>query len=259
MAFRSFDDSFRQSLRTRRLVASFAAACAVLAASSLAVVAADARAPARSAEEVLLPVQFQPELPEAESPPEPPAVEPPPSAPMVVPPKIKLNPAAPPPAPLKAPNQVPSSRPEEADPSQDKGVGGVRASDHPQVEPGGTGAGLPEASAQRPPVSSAPPPEPPKQPVAISEGTVPPSPLSTPLPGYPSELKSQGVETRVVCRIKISESGAVTGGTCFQGDTRFHAACVAALRTWRFKPAVGPGGTPVPFVKTVVFPFQIRP
>ena len=65
-----------------------------------------------------------------------------------------------------------------------------------------------------------------------------PTPIRTPQPEYPAELRAQNVEGTVVLAVSIDEKGEVA--TCEvtkSTDKRFEAAAVEAVRKWKFNPA----------------------
>ena len=72
-----------------------------------------------------------------------------------------------------------------------------------------------------------------------------PTPIRTPQPEYPAELRALNVEGTVILAVSIDEKGGVT--TC-EGtkstDKRFEAAAVEAVRKWKFRPATK-NNTPV--------------
>jgi protein TonB len=117
---------------------------------------------------------------------------------------------------------------------------------------GGTGAGtgrvVPAPTASAPPAPRV---------VALSEDTEPPVPIAQAQPVYPPALKAEGVEGFVVVRFIVTEAGAVDDVRIVKGDPRFNDAVLAAVKTWRFKPATSQG-RPVPYPKTMKIPFKIR-
>jgi protein TonB len=72
-----------------------------------------------------------------------------------------------------------------------------------------------------------------------------PTPIRTPQPQYPAELRNLHVEGTVLLAITIDQEGGVT--TCEvtkSTDKRFESAAIEAVRKWRFRPATK-NNTPV--------------
>jgi protein TonB len=113
--------------------------------------------------------------------------------------------------------------------------------------------------APKPPPPPPPPKAPPKPsgPIRITEEVTPPEPISQPKPEYPAALKAEGIEGVVMVRLVISETGEVSEAKVLKGPDEFHATCLSAVRTWRFKPALL-DGKPVSVVKIVRIPFKLR-
>ena len=215
-------------------------------------------APEPAAEEEVIDVKLAPSV--APEPPKPP------------PPPIAEAPKAPPsgPAPRKAivaPTAVPTEAPPESDKpppprsgedeyADGKGgvVGGVA---------GGTGTGTVAVAAAPPPPPPAPPPPPPppppraQGPIALPENATAPVALATPAPQYPAGAKADGITATVVVKFVVSETGEVTNVAIVRGHPLFDAVVLAAVRTWRYQPAVFEG-RPVAVFKNVRIPFTIK-
>jgi len=194
---------------------------------------------------------------------------PPPKSP---PPPVVEAPRAPPPGPaprkaIVAPTAVPTEAPPESDKTppprsgtdeyaDGKGgvVGGVA---------GGTGTGTVAVAAAPPPPpppAPAPPPLPPPKaqgPISLPENATPAVALSTPAPQYPAGAKADGITATVVVRFDIGEGGEVTNVVIVRGHPLFDAAVLAAVRTWRYRPAVFEG-RPLAVTKSVRIPFTIK-
>lgn len=257
MPFESFVAREQVSWHQRRLAASSLLSAGLLAAAlAVASRGSTSEAPPRPAETIdeVLDVKLasKPAAPEPA-----PVAAPAPAA--LVPRTVKINPDAPPPRPLEAPREVPKEKPREADPSQDRGVSGV----HEGGDVAGRGAGTrgtgtaPPAPAPTPtPTPSAPPPPPPRV-TTISEDTEPPVPVAQPRPQPPAEFVAAGEDAVVVVKFEVTEAGDVTNVRIVKGHPLLDAAVLAAVRTWRFKPAMSQG-KPVAYPKTVKLPFRIR-
>jgi periplasmic protein TonB len=202
---------------------------------------------------------------------------------LVLPPPPEPEPPPPPPKPLEVPKPKPAAKreiakiekaPEPPPPEPPKptppapaplGLGQPKGPAKPGQATvssgslggavGGTGTGTGRV-VPAPTASAAPPP--PKV-VALSEDTEPPVAAgANAMPAYPAALKSEGVEGFVVVRFIITEAGAVDDLRIVKSsDPRFNDAVLAAVKTWRFKPATSQG-RPVPYPKTIKIPFKIR-
>lgn len=194
-------------------------------------------------------------------PPPPPVakVEPPPPPP---PPKPKLAPKpavakAPPPAtplvapaPIVAPSTVPLEKPPEAEQqtvaAAPIAVGGTGAL-VPGGVVGGTGTGdtLAGGGGRVAPIN-------------LPETGTPPEPLSSNvLPEYPSDARAKGLEGMVILKGVVELDGRVTGLKVMRGEEPFATAALAAVRTWRFKPAVV-GGQPTAVYRIFKVPFRLK-
>jgi len=74
-----------------------------------------------------------------------------------------------------------------------------------------------------------------------AEGTdfdVRPTPVKTPPPDYPSNLKKTGVSGVVALRVEIDETGAVVGCVVTKSsNVEFEQPAVDAVKNWKFTPA----------------------
>jgi len=124
-----------------------------------------------------------------------------------------------------------------------------------------------EAPKQAPAVASAPPPPPPppvvrerpavKKPIRLTEDMPKPVQLVTKTPDYPSDAKSAGIEGVVIVRYVIGEDGSVRDVKALKGPPELQAACVEAVKTWRFQPIIV-DGSPQAVVRMARFPFRIK-
>ncbi|PTY06399.1 hypothetical protein DB347_13315 [Opitutaceae bacterium EW11] len=72
-----------------------------------------------------------------------------------------------------------------------------------------------------------------------------PVPVKTPPPEYPAAMRQEGVAGTVAVKVVVDETGAVTECTVSKSTNRaFEEPALAAVRTWKFKPATK-DGTPV--------------
>ncbi|WP_164011324.1 TonB family protein [Pyxidicoccus trucidator] len=199
-------------------------------------------------------------------PPPPPVVEvkpppPPPPPPPAPKPKLAPKPApiakAPPPAaptvapaPLVAPDAVPLTKPPEAEretvAAAPIAVGGTGA-----LVPGGIvggtgiGQGLAGGGGRVAPIN-------------LPESATPPEPLESNLiPEYPSEARSKGQEGLVILKGVVEVDGRVTQLKVMRGDEPFASAALAAVKAWRFRPAVV-SGQPTAVYRIFKVPFRLK-
>jgi len=181
-----------------------------------------------------------------QEPPPPPPVEiraePPPAAAPVVRPdqKIRKLDKPPPPKELVAPKEMPKNVPQEADPSQDKGIAvyGEGKGDPAGLE-GGT-AGLNAAAA-----------------VALPDDADPPLPVAANVkPDYPQEARANSRTGTVVLKVVILANGAVADVQVMRGDEPFVSAALAAVRTWKYTPARYKG-QPIAVYRIIQIPFKL--
>ena len=184
-----------------------------------------------------------------EPPPPPPPVEvkrePPPAAAPVVRPdqKIRRLDKPPPPKELVAPKDMPTDKPAEADPSQDKGVAvyGEGQGDPAGLE-GGSAGGV--AGGQ---VGA----------IALPEDAVPPAPDdANRVPPYPQEARAEGRTGTVILKVVIRADGVVTDVQVMRGDEPFVSAALAAVKTWKYKPALYKG-QPITVYRIIQIPFKL--
>ena len=102
-----------------------------------------------------------------------------------------------------------------------------------------------------------PPPPRKKKAIRVTEDVTPPVALSQGMPAYPAAARTAGVEGTVIVTYVVTEAGEVTAVKAVRGPPELMAVCEAAVRSWRFKPAVL-DGTPVAVRRTARFPFRIK-
>jgi periplasmic protein TonB len=245
--------------RQRRLAIGYAAGVLVIGALVGVAATVKAAAPPREEEEVL-----DVKLAKAPEPPPPAPPPPPPPTPVEAKPK-PVGPIAR--KAIVAPTAVPTEAPPESDKpakpptgpdeyADGKGgkKGGIAGGD-----PNGVANGAPGGTGTAPAVVPPPPPPAPKGPIAVTEDMTPASPVSTPDPPVPAEARSQGISATVVVRFTITESGAVTNVTIARGShPLLDPVILAAVRSWRYKPALSADGRPVATRKTKVFRYNFK-
>ncbi|MBE4750413.1 energy transducer TonB [Corallococcus sp. ZKHCc1 1396] len=196
-----------------------------------------------------------PPLPVVEVKPPPPPPPPVKVTPRAAPPAVAR--AAPPPAapvtapaPLKAPDAVPLDKPPEAEKevvaAAPMAVGGTGT-----LVPGGVVGGVGSGEGMAIGGGRA-------QPINLPESATPPEPLSANLlPEYPSDARSKGQEGLVILKGVVEVDGRVTGLKVMRGDEPFASAALAAVRTWRFRPAVV-SGQPTAVFRIFKVPFRLK-
>jgi protein TonB len=237
MDFGSWTDQRLDTLRLRRLFVGWVVgAISVVAGMSFMILTSKGVAAEEEVDDGPIEVQLAKE-PEPEPPPPPP---PPPDV------------AKPAPRPkLVTPTTISDEKLEEKEPPKD-----LQTSEKMEEEPK-------EAPAV---VSAAPPPPPPpvvrerptvKKPVRLTEDMPKPVQLVTKTPEYPSEAKSAGIEGVVIVRYVIAEDGSVRDVKALKGPPELQAACIEAVKTWRFQPIII-DGSPHAVVRMARFPFRIQ-
>lgn len=122
------------------------------------------------------------------------------------------------------------------------------------------------APSAAPAVVEAPPPPPPPKPklvekprgpIRVTEDVTPPAALSQTMPEYPPSVKAAGIDGVVIVKFVVTETGLVTDMKVLKGPPELHAVCLAAMKSWRFKPAIFEG-KPVAVVRTHRFKFRIK-
>lgn len=238
--FRGFDKT-SDDRRAGRLVLSALVAAMVLGSAGYAVVAfASGRAPIEEEPEVDVTFRKEAEPPPVVAPPPPPAVPKDMKVTRVKTPR--------PVASLAPAKEVEKTAHEEADPTDDAveipdGEGG------PGGQEGGTGH-----------VEPPPPPPPPKRaaPVNIAENDTPPIALDdNEQPEYPAAARAKGLEGLVILKVGISDSGKIISIQAMKGEEPFLSAALAAVKKWRYRPAVHPDGQVFAAFMVVKIPFRL--
>ena len=99
----------------------------------------------------------------------------------------------------------------------------------------------------------------PSGPTRVLEDDTPPQIIGVQTkPDYPGSAKAAGLEGVVIVKYVISEAGFVTDAKVIKGPPEFHEACLTAVRTWRFKPALDFSGKPKAVTKLARFPFKLK-
>ena len=208
-------------------------------------------------EEQGLDVVFRPPEPPPPPPP-PPVAAPPPSAPMVSAPKHlkrKVVDTPPPPPTMAVRAVVPDAPAPEADAKDDAVAAAPPGEGDAAGLEGGTGdtPGTKMASLGPPPPPVARP-----RPVQLPENATPPQPdPGNRPPEFPAEMRAAGKGDVVILKVVITERGTVEQIKVMKGSEPFVSAALAAVRSWKFSPAIHEG-RPIPVFKIVKIPFQLK-
>ena len=241
---RAFGAYAAEGQTPRQWLASIAASCAIyVGLGVLAIVIGSATK--KIVEEQAVDLKFVEKI--VEEPPPPPPVEvktePPPVAAPVVRPdqKIRRLDKPPPPKELVAPKEMPQAAPQEADPSQDKGIAvyGDGEGDPAGLE-GGTAGGAVGGQA-----------------MALPEDADPPMPSDgNRVPAYPQEARAAGKMGTVVLKVVINADGSVAEVKVLRGEEPFVSAAVEAVKTWKYTPAHYKGQA-ITVYRIIQIPFKL--
>jgi protein TonB len=94
----------------------------------------------------------------------------------------------------------------------------------------------------------------------LREVARPPAVLAQGTPEYPRQARFDRIEGTVVLRVIVGADGRVEEGSIkvVRSVPALDAAAIAAIRAWRFSPALGPSGRPARVVIEVPFQFSLR-
>ena len=247
--FEGFDR--RKDGRTRRRLALTTGASLILYVGIGGAVLAFAGQAARAPEPDEIDVSFAP-------PPPPPVAAAPPPPPPPVPKGVEVKKVARPlPRPaLAAPEEMPTEKPAELDPAS---AAPIEIGDG---APGGTEGGTGPVTAAPAPAPAPAPPTPTvvrrAEPINLPETATPPTPAADNVqPEYPADARAAGREGQVILKIVVSERGEVTRVDVLRGDEPFAAAAIAAVKRWRYSPALV-DGQPAAVFRIVKIPFRIK-
>ena len=196
-------------------------------------------------------VTFVEKVMKPEPPPPPPVVEaklqPPPAAAPVVPKDMKVRKLdkPPPPKELVAPKEMPKEAPQEADPSQDKGI--AVYGEPGQGDPAGLEGGM-QGGVAGGHVGA----------IALPEDAEPPMPAkSNTVPTYPQEARAAGRTGTVILKVVILADGRVADVQVMRGEEPFVSAAVHAVKGWRYEPARYKG-QPITVYRIIQIPFKLN-
>lgn len=246
----NFDDWARPKVdqeRRSRLLLGYLVGLGVVSSTGAFIVLTSNQAKAVERDEVVLEAQLAREP------------EPPPEPEPEIAPKPKAEAPKPPPSPKVAvPKEVPKEPLKEAEANQAQ----LADDSDPFQRDAKLEESKPTASAEivvttPPPPRAAPKPEK-KVPIRVTEEVTPPVAMAgNARPEYPAEARAAGIEGIVLVKYVVTESGSVADVKVFKGPPELANVCVAAVRSWRFTPALLEG-KPVSVVRIARFPFKIR-
>jgi protein TonB len=179
--------------------------------------------------------------------PEPPPIieeqpKPAPAAAPVIPKDMKVRKLdqPPPPKALTAPKEMPKEVPQEADPSQDKGI--AVYGEPGEGDPAGLEGGMVGGRAA----------------IALPEDADPPLPAkSNQPPPYPQEARAAGKMGTVVLKVIILANGKVADVQVLRGEEPFVSAAVRAVKQWQYEPARYKG-QPITVYRIIQIPFKLN-
>ena len=249
-------------LATRRLAASTGAALSFLALIGVGMATIGGREIVKELEKKVdvsfRPLPPPPPPPPVELPKPKPAAPPPPKAKAPPPPKSVTTPPAAAPAPVAAPaaivapKDVPLEKAPEAD--ADQAVPALAMAVGGTGDGSGTGSANGVAGGTGTDVGAAAP----ARPINLPENAVPPKPRADNLdPEFPAEAKAAGKQGEVILKIVVTAEGRVGAVKVMRGEEPFVAAALAAVKTWRFEPALV-DGEPTSVFRILKIPFRIR-
>jgi protein TonB len=183
-----------------------------------------------------------PPVPVAEVKPPPP---PPPPKPKAKPPPTVAAPAA-----MVAPTEIPVEKPPEADEANAVAAAPIAVGGTGQLVAGAlvTGVDSPGVAggSLRP------------KPINLPEAATPPRELSSNLlPEFPADMRAKGQEGLVILKLVVEVDGRVGNVQVMRGEEPFVSAALAAVKTWRYEPALVEG-QPTAVFRIVKVPFRLK-
>jgi TonB family protein len=96
----------------------------------------------------------------------------------------------------------------------------------------------------------------PSGPIRRAEGVLRGNAINRVTPEYPQEATAARIQGDVVCEILIDQEGKVVEAKILGGPPELHAAALAAVRQWTFKPTLL-NGKPVRVIGEITFRFNL--
>jgi protein TonB len=123
---------------------------------------------------------------------------------------------------------------------------------------GGVPGGLGKAAPPPPPKPKAEKKVAKSGPIMQPENATVPKPMGgNALPAYPEDARSAGLEGDVFLKIVINEDGSVGDIEVKKGDEPFVSAAIAAVKTWKYSPALL-DGKPIAVYRVIKVPFKLK-
>lgn len=107
-----------------------------------------------------------------------------------------------------------------------------------------------------PPPDTSPSSDIPSGPIRRAEGVLRDKAVNRVTPEYPEEATAARIQGDVVCEILIDEEGKIVEAKVLSGPPELHAASLAAVRQWTFKPTLI-NGKPVEVIGVITFRFNL--
>jgi protein TonB len=177
-------------------------------------------------------------------------VKPPPPPPK---PKAKPPPPAPTvaaPAAMVAPTEIPVETPPEADAANAVAAAPIAVGGTGQLVAGAIVTGVDSPGVAGGPLRA--------RPINLPEAATPPKELSSNLlPEFPADMRARGQEGLVILKLVVEVDGRVTNIQVMRGEEPFVSAALAAVKTWRYEPALV-DGQPTAVFRIVKVPFRLK-
>ena len=160
--------------------------------------------------------------------------------------KVRKLEKPPPPKEMVAPKEMPKDAPQEADPSQDKGV--AVFGEGGKGDPAGLEGGVAQGGVVGGQVGGA---------IALPEDAVAPVPASgNVIPPYPQEARAAGRTGTVILKVVILADGSVGDVQVLRGEEPFVAAALSTVKHWKYAPARYKG-LPIAVYRIIQIPFKL--
>jgi periplasmic protein TonB len=160
--------------------------------------------------------------------------------------KVRHLDKPPPPKEMVAPKAMPEAAPQEADPSQDKGV--AVYGEGGKGDPAGLEGGVAQGGVVGGQVGGA---------IALPEDAIAPTPAKTnAIPPYPQEARVAGRTGMVILKVIILADGSVGGVQVLRGEEPFVSAALSTVKQWKYEPARYKGQA-ISVYRIVQIPFKL--
>lgn len=96
------------------------------------------------------------------------------------------------------------------------------------------------------------------EPVRLTEDDTPPRAIVQISPQFPPEAKAAGIEGTVIIDYVVTDKGEVTDVKAVKGPPELFEVCLAAVKAWKFMPALNKDGKAIAAHRRARFPFHIK-